>query len=109
MEVLINDILKRGGVRSRLQAKLFGGANVINAISDVGSQNAKFARQFLGDEGISITGGDVGGTEPRRIQFLPVSGRARQLAVGVDKTALLEQERVVSIQKPATTDDVELF
>ena len=109
MEVLINDILKRGGVRSRLQAKLFGGANVINAMSDVGSRNAKFARQFLGDEGISITGGDVGGTAPRRIQFWPVSGRARQLAVGVDKTALLEQERVVFTQKPVVNDDVELF
>ena len=54
MEILINDILKRGGERSRLEAKLFGGANVINAMSDVGSRNAAFAKQFLSDEGISI-------------------------------------------------------
>lgn len=108
MEVLINDILKRGGMRSRLQAKLFGGANVINAMSDVGSRNAKFARQFLEDEGIAIAGGDLGGNSPRRIQFWPVSGRARQLAVGIDKAAIAEQERKLT-PKPAITDDVELF
>lgn len=109
MEVLINDILKRGGVRSRLEAKLFGGANVINAMSDVGSRNAQFARQFLGDEGIAVKGGDVGGTTPRRIQFWPVSGRARQLAVRVDKQELARRERVAVRNDPAPVDDVELF
>lgn len=110
MEVLINGILSRGGVRSRLEAKLFGGANVINAMSDVGSRNAQFAREFLGDEGIAVAGGDVGGTMPRRIQFWPVSGRARQIAVGVDRAALLDQERIASSRRPPiVSDDVELF
>lgn len=109
MEVLINDILKCGGERSRLEAKLFGGANVINAMSDVGSRNAAFARQFLGDEGISITGGDVGGTMPRRIQFWPASGRARQLAVRVNPHELQERERIQSTRDITPTDDLELF
>jgi chemotaxis protein CheD len=109
MEVLINGILKRGGDRKRLEAKLFGGANVISAMSDVGSRNAAFARQFLGDEGIAIVGGDVGGTMPRRIQYWPVTCRARQLSVRVDKRELLEQERVASNRDAAAGDDVELF
>jgi chemotaxis protein CheD len=109
MEVLINGILKRGGDRVRLEAKLFGGANVISAMSDVGSRNAAFARQFLGDEGIAIVGGDVGGTAPRRIQYWPVTGRARQLSVRVDKQELLERERVASNRDVAANDDVELF
>lgn len=109
MEVLINGILKRGGVRSRLEAKLFGGANVINAMSDVGSRNAAFARQFLGDEGIAVMGGDVGGTSPRRIQFWPVSGRARQLSVRIDKQELARREQVIVRKDPAPADDVELF
>lgn len=109
MEILINDILKRGGERSRLEAKLFGGANVINAMSDVGSRNAAFAKQFLSDEGISITGGDVGGTMPRRIQFWPVSGRARQLSVRVNRQELLERERAESNRGGVPNDDVELF
>lgn len=109
MEVLINGILKRGGERSRLEAKLFGGANVINALSDVGSRNVAFARQFLGDEGISVTGGDIGGTMPRRIQFWPASGRARQLAVRVNPQELQERERVQSKPIAAPADDLELF
>lgn len=109
MEILINDILKRGGERSRLEAKLFGGANVINAMSNVGSRNAAFAKQFLSDEGIAVTGGDVGGTMPRRIQFWPVSGRARQLSVRVNQQELLERERAESNRGRIPDDDVELF
>ena len=78
MEVLINGILARGGVRGRLQAKLFGGANVIAGLSDVGSANAAFAERFLADEGIALVGGDVGGASPRRVQYWPASGRVRQ-------------------------------
>jgi chemotaxis protein CheD len=109
MEVLINDILKRGGIRSRLEAKLFGGANVISAMSDVGARNAEFARQFLNDEGIVLKGGDVGGTMPRRIQFWPVSGRARQLSVKVNNQELAQRERVALSPQAGSSDDVELF
>jgi chemotaxis protein CheD len=109
MEILINDILKRGGARGRLEAKLFGGANVINTMSDVGSTNAAFAKQFLYDEGIAITGGDVGGMMPRRIQFWPASGRARQLSVRIDKQALVERERIAASSDTGPIDDVELF
>ncbi|HEY0281598.1 MAG TPA: hypothetical protein VGC27_03120, partial [Rhizomicrobium sp.] len=44
MELLINDILKHGGDRRRLEAKIFGGANVVTALSDVGTRNVAFAR-----------------------------------------------------------------
>ncbi|HWA89417.1 MAG TPA: chemotaxis protein CheD [Rhizomicrobium sp.] len=93
MELLINGLLKHGASRRGLEAKLFGGANVLAGLSDVGSRNAAFARQFLLDEGIPLVGGDVGGTMPRRIQFWPTTGRARQLALGVtDVRALGERE-----------------
>lgn len=109
MEVLINDILKRGASRTNLQAKLFGGANVIDSMSDVGSRNAEFARRFLADEGIAVAGGDVGGLMPRRIQFWPASGRARQLSIVVDKRALAERERIAAAREAAPDDNVELF
>lgn len=110
MEILINGILARGGARERLQAKLFGGANVIAALSSVGSRNAAFAKRFLENEGIAVVGGSVGGTSPRRIQFWPVSGRARQLAVRADERALVNDElSVARRQTPAASDDVELF
>lgn len=109
MEMLINGILKRGGARERLEAKLFGGASVISALSDVGARNAEFALQYLEDEGIAVAGGDVGGISPRRIQYWPVTGRARRLAVRVDREALIESERSAARTDTAPADDLELF
>lgn len=111
MELLINDILKHGGDRRRLEAKLFGGANVVSALTDVGSRNYAFARQFLNDEGIPIVGGDVGGDLARRIQFMPVSGRARQAVVKGAEPRLVEEELTALHKKtqPAAAADVEFF
>ena len=112
MELLINDILKHGGDRRRLEAKLFGGGNVVAALTDVGSRNYAFARQFLTDEGIPIVGGDVGGDMARRIQYMPSIGRARQALVkGAEKT-LVEEELTALHKKTKTAvaaDDVEFF
>lgn len=110
MEVLINGLLKMGAQRPRLEAKLFGGANVLAQLSDVGSRNADFAKKYLTDEGIRVVGGDVGGISPRRIQYWPLTGRARQLAVRADKKRLVEFE--IGEAKPSqevATSDVELF
>ena len=112
MELLINDILKHGGDRRRLEAKLFGGANVVAALTDVGSRNYTFARQFLNDEGIPIVGGDVGGESARRIQFMPVSGRARQALVkGAGEKLVAEELTALHTKAKAAVaaDDVEFF
>lgn len=112
MEVLINGILTCGGARDRLEAKLFGGANVIAALSDVGSRNVEFARRYLNDEGIRVCGGDVGGSSARRVQFWPVDGRARQLAIVDDTKRLVERELSsarLTDGRAAGANDVELF
>jgi len=111
MELLINDILKQGGERRRLEAKLFGGANVIATLGSVGARNAAFARQFLADEGIRVVGGDVGGNTARRIQYSPVSGRARQ-AIVVDYGRQLVERELDALQAPSAnmaSADVEFF
>ena len=109
MELLINELLKRGGMRERFQAKLFGGANVLAGMSGVGSRNAQFARDFLQNEGIRLAGGDTGGVSARRIQYWPTTGRVRQLAIVGDAHKLLEREVKVARKVPEVTDDVELF
>jgi chemotaxis protein CheD len=112
MELLINDILKHGGDRRRLEAKLFGGGNVVAALTDVGSRNFAFARQFLTDEGIPIVGGDVGGDMARRIQYMPSIGRARQALVKGAEQRLVEEELTALHKKTKTAvaaDDVEFF
>jgi chemotaxis protein CheD len=113
MELLINGILRKGGSRQRLQAKLFGGANVIAALSDVGSRNVVFAESFLAEEGIQIIGGDVGGPSPRRIRYSPVRGTALQSKLPAASATLLQQEMLAARRKPAqateSAGDVELF
>jgi len=110
MELLINDILKHGGDRNRLEAKLFGGANVVSALRNVGTRNCTFARQFLDDEGIPIVGGDLGGDAARRIQYMPASGRARQVVVrGADRLAQIELTALRTKVEPSPASDVEFF
>jgi chemotaxis protein CheD len=81
MELLINEVLKAGGRRDDLQAKLFGGGRMFDALKDVGGANADFAERFLRDEGIPLVGGSLRGSGGRRVQYWPSTGRALQRAV----------------------------
>lgn len=78
MEVLINDLVKRGAVRERLVAKAFGGARMIRGFSDIGNQNAEFIQSFLAREGIALTTTSFGGTQARNLRFWPGTGRVQQ-------------------------------
>tara|TARA_R110000782_G_scaffold117575_4_gene208008 strand:+ start:288 stop:857 length:570 start_codon:yes stop_codon:yes gene_type:complete len=79
IEVLINGLLRKGADRRSLECRLFGGARISDRLPDIGGQNARFARDYLEHEGVRVMlRGSVGGRQARRIQFWPVSGRARQ-------------------------------
>lgn len=75
MEFLINEILKRGGVKSRLEVKVFGGGNVTASSAMIGSKNSEFVRTFLRNEGLKTVSEDLGGTLPRRIHYYPDTGK----------------------------------
>jgi chemotaxis protein CheD len=107
MELLLNGLMRRGAQRERLEAKIFGGARMMEGLSDIGKRNADFARSFLDYEGIRVVGGDLGGERGRRLQFWPVSGRARQsyIANGPDLAP-----RPISPPPPSQgAGDVDLF
>ncbi len=78
MELLINRLMALGAARSRLRAKLFGGAAVIRSMTqtEVGASNIAFVQQYLRTEGIAVLASDVGGPWPRRVHFFSGSGRA---------------------------------
>ena len=78
MELLVNGLMKRGARKDRLQAKLFGGAVVVQGLSDIGARNASFAERFLEAESIPIVAASLGGKRGRRLQFWPSNGRVRQ-------------------------------
>jgi chemotaxis protein CheD len=79
MELLVNALLTLGARRERLEAKLFGGARMTDGLTDIGDKNAAFAQRYLEHEGIRFLGGSTRGRQARKLQFWPVSGRARQL------------------------------
>jgi len=105
-------LLKQGARRERLEAKIIGGAKTISGFSNVGEKNAEFAHQFLSDEGIRIVGSNTGGDVGRKLEYYPVSGRARQYPLSgaeTQKTVALETAptRIV-VPKPADTS-IEFF
>ena len=114
MEMLVNELLKRGAARSRIEAKLFGGGAVLQGMTtNVGEQNAKFAKEYLAREGIPLLAEDLLGIHPRKVFFFPVSGRAlvKQLPhahdAEVEKLERLYQTKLA--QQPVATGEVELF
>lgn len=81
MELLINGLSKQGAARSRLLAKLFGGARMASQFRDIGTGNIQFARAFLKNEGIPCVSESLGGFEARRVRFWATTGQAQMLAV----------------------------
>lgn len=107
MELLINGLLKRGARRDRIEAKLFGGARMLQGLSDIGAQNSAFAREFLANEGIRILAENLGGTHGRRLEFFPVSGRARQILLPQNSQAI--EPLAKRVAKPESHGTLELF
>lgn len=109
MELLINELLKRGADRNRIHAKLFGGAQMRDIGFGIGRKNIEFAVDFLQNEGIALKGQSLGGTSARRIRFWPANGRSQQLLVAKSIDVIDEADlRESRASKPAS-GLVELF
>lgn len=109
MELLINGLLHNGATRSRLRAKLFGGARVIKTLGDVGAQNAEFATRFLSDEGIICVAKSLGGDRARRVRFWPTEGRAGQMLLESTSPEVMIAERGRTGAASIDEGSVELF
>jgi len=99
MELLINEMIKRGASRSSMEAKVFGGGAVISGMSslNVGERNTHFVLDYLRTERISVVSKDVLDIYPRKVCFLPASGKAmvKRLA-SANTDALVAQERAAA-------------
>jgi chemotaxis protein CheD len=112
MERLINDILKRGGARERLEIKVFGGGNVMNGTTNIGHRNAEFVEEYLAAEGLPIAAHHLRGNLPRRVHYFPATGKVMLLELQRS-----EQEEVVrsehsykhKIEVEPAAGSVELF
>jgi chemotaxis protein CheD len=112
MESLINELMKLGARRGRLEVKLFGGGKILSSMTDVGAKNITFAREFLKLEGLKIAAEDVGDVCPRRVVYFPTTGVAlmkRLRALDVGEIARRETDYRTRMAAKPIDDDVELF
>jgi chemotaxis protein CheD len=104
MELLINAMMKKGAARHRLEAQVFGGGNIQAAFGRIGSKNAEFALRFLKTEGIAVGQTHVGGTQARKVEFLPWEGTAHCSLV-----SSAPRVQPIVLPRRGPSNDVELF
>ncbi len=77
MEVLINQLIRNGAKREKLEAKIFGGGNVLRSFTTnmVGDRNAEFVKRYLKDEGFSVVSEDLLDIYPRKVYYFPKTGK----------------------------------
>ncbi len=115
MELLINDLLKRGARRSRLQAKVFGGGNVLSGFySDpIGTRNACFVLEYLAAEHIPVIAQDLGDIHPRKVCFFAQTGRTLVKRLpSARNDVIVDAERAYYgrlAREPVASGSVELF
>ncbi len=98
MELLINNLIKIGGVRSRFIVKVFGGGHVLNvpdSNNSVPSMNINFVGKFLATENIKVVTSDLGGNHPKRVLFIPLTGKVYLKRLGLNEaTKTITEEKV---------------
>ena len=75
--LLVQEMERVGGKKSRLRAKIAGGSQLFmnqKIGNSVGEKNVLTTRQVLGELGIPIAGEDVGGNYGRTLRFFVESG-----------------------------------
>lgn len=114
MELLINHLLKLGANRNRLEAKVFGGGNVLRGmtVNNVGERNAEFVLDYLHNEGVPIVAQDLLGEFPRKVYFFPDTGKVMVRKIKtIHNTTILDRESEYRMRVKYTpkSGDVELF
>lgn len=73
IKILISKLSELGSKKSNLQAKIFGGACVLDAFRErdnhLGAKNIEMARRILADEQIPVVSEDVGDNQGRKLIF----------------------------------------
>ncbi len=99
MELLINELMKLGASRMTMEAKVFGGGAVISGMNtiNVGERNTAFVMEYLKTERIPVVSKDVLDVYPRKVCFLPFSGKAmvKRLAPS-NPESILQQDRLAA-------------
>lgn len=90
---LIREMEALGAERSRLGARLVGGATMFSDLlppdqPHMGERNVRAAREALSEQGIAVVGEEVGGTWGRTVRFHVADGRVHVSSPGRDDVVL---------------------
>lgn len=113
MELLINELIKRGARRQALEAKIFGGGQVMKSLAGtfIGEKNVTFVQNFLAQERIPLLGSDVLDVNPRKVCMFPKTGRVLCKRLPATHGAQYEQQeaRYRAELSRSSGGEVELF
>ncbi len=114
LEVLLNHLYKLGARKDQLEAKVFGGGDVLAAAGSqvIGERNAEFLLSYLEAENIPVASQSLLGPWPQKVYFFPASGRVLVKKLKrLNNTTIFDREaqyvqRLMSIE---VAGNVELF
>ncbi len=114
MDILINHMLKLGASRYRMEAKVFGGGNVLKGFTStsVGERNSEFVLDYLKTENIPILAKDLLDIYPRKVYFFPDTGQVLVRKIkSLHNTTIMDRESAYRMQlrNSQASGDVELF
>jgi chemotaxis protein CheD len=114
MELLINELVKLGARRNHLEAKVFGGGNVLGGmtVTNVGKRNSTFVLGYLSMENIPVVAKDLLDDFPRKVYFFPRSGKVmvkKLRSTRNDTLAAREIDYARRLRVVPVAGDVELF
>lgn len=114
MEMLVNQLIKQGAARNRLEAKVFGGGAVMRGFTtqNVGGRNSEFVLEYLATEKIRLIAQDLQDIYPRKVYFWANTGRVlvKKLKQVHNNTILdRESEYGTRISTSRLAGEVELF
>lgn len=119
MEKMINEMMKLGARKKSMQAKVFGGGEVLGTkINNVSKSNIAFAMNYLKMEDIPILSYDVGGKFGRKLFFIPESYEIFIKKIGQEsklRDAVREEEKYFDqikrkkVEKAQASDNLTLF
>jgi chemotaxis protein CheD len=115
MELLINEMIKLGARKESMQAKVFGGGQVMAGFTtmNVGERNTQFVLDYLHTERITLVSKDVLDIYPRKVVFFPTTGKAmvKKLAHSHPETLESTERKgnAVNLAKSTAGGSVDLF
>lgn len=96
MEILIDQLLLMGALRGNLEAKVFGGGEVLQGfnVCNVSQRNANFVLKYLAENGVKLIAQDLADIYPRKIYYFPNSGKVSLRKLSLDSAHQVVDSKV---------------